>query len=58
MFVETDLKTKIEKLSEEKNMQSQKISQLEQTVQKSSKLLFQRAFEIIELIKITFFFRI
>jgi len=50
MFVEIDLKTKIEKLSEEKNMHSQKILQLEQNIQKLSKLLFKRTFKIIELI--------
>jgi len=31
--------SEIEKISEEKNLQSQKISQLEQNIQKSSKLL-------------------
>lgn len=39
LFTETDLLSKIDELSEEKNLQSQKISQLEQVIQSSSMLL-------------------
>ena len=37
--IETELMSEIEKISEEKHLQSQKISQLEQNIQKSSILL-------------------
>lgn len=47
---ETDLRSEIEKLSEEKHVKSQKILQLEQNIDKLSKLFYNIFLKILKII--------
>lgn len=47
---ETDLRSEIEKLSEEKHVKSQKILQLEQNIHKLSKLFYNIFLKILKII--------